>query len=248
MGVSTFDLVTVAAPLVGVAYFAWLFIDVVQRRRSKLWLFFGLIVGMLTAPFWLWSRRRSPVVETPSRTQKLLLVAVALALLVGFNVFHVAFVTWGFTLARVEGRAMSQTLNDQDRLIVNRAVYLMSEPALSDIVMVRYPNDPERVFVERIVAAEGDRIEVKDGHFHRNGGLVSEPYVSPELRSHENWGPQDVPAGHYFVMGDNRGNSSDSRVWGPVPSDYVLGRVSVRLWPSFARVHGPGTSSSPPPE
>jgi signal peptidase I len=123
-------------------------------------------------------------------------------------------------------------------LIVNHSVYFVSEPSLGDIAMIRWPVDPEKRFVERIVARGGDRIEMKDGDFYRNGDLVTESYRSAERRLAENWGPQEVPAGHYFVMGDNRGDSSDSRTWGPVPRRYVLGRLSVRWWPSFGRVDG----------
>ena len=229
-------LATVVALLVGVAYLAWLLIDVVQRRRSKGWLFFALIFGLLTAPFWLWSRRRSPVVRTLSMKHKVGLTVLVLALLVGIDLFREAFVTWAFSSARIEGRSMSPTLADQDRLIVNHFVYLVAEPSIGDIAMIRWPVDPEKLFVERIVARGGDRIEIKNGDFYRNGDLVVEPYVSAERRLAENWGPQEVPADHYFVMGDNRSNSSDSRTWGPVPRRYVLGRLSVRWWPSFGRV------------
>jgi signal peptidase I len=228
----------VVALLVVFLYQAWLSIDVVQRRRSKLWLLFGLVFGLLTAPFWLWSRRRSPVVETLSTKHKVGLAALVLTLLVGIDLFVVAFRTWAFSVARIEGRAMSPTLDDQDRLIVNHSVYFVSEPSLGDIAMIRWPVDPEKRFVERIVARGGDRIEMKDGDFYRNGDLVTESYRSAERRLAENWGPQEVPAGHYFVMGDNRGDSSDSRTWGPVPRRYVLGRLSVRWWPSFGRVDG----------
>lgn len=227
-----------SVPIVVFLYPAWLFIDVVQRRRSKWWLFFGVILGLSTAPFWLWSRRRSPVAIPLSTKRKLGLAALALALLVGIELLWVGVRTWGVTIARVEGQAMSPTLEDQNRLIVNHSVYLLSDPMIGDIVMMRYPVDPEKRFVERIVARGGDRIEIKDGHLHRNGVLVAEPYVLQGRTSTENWGPQEVPAGHYFVMGDNRSNSSDSRHWGAVPSGYVLGRISLRWWPSFERVDG----------
>jgi signal peptidase I len=236
----TFVTLSLVAALILLSFFyqAWLFIDVVQRRRSKRWLFSGLAFGLVTAPFWLWSRRRSPVTEALSRKHKLGLAALALALVVGVDLFWVAFRTWGFSVARVEGKAMSPTLQDQNRLIVNHVAYLVSGPDVGDIAMIRYPADPEKKFVERIVARGGDRIEIKDGHLYRNGDRIHEPYLAAEPGMPEDWGPQEVPAGHYFVMGDNRGNSSDSRHWGPVQSGYVLGRVGIRWWPTLERVDG----------
>ena len=221
-----------------VIYPGWLFIDVVQRRRSRWWLFFGVVFGLLTAPFWLWSRRRSPVANRLSVSRKLGLAALALALLVCLDLFWTAFRKWGFSVARVQGQAMSPTLQDQNRLVVNHSVYLVSSPSVGDIAMIRYPVDPEKTFVERIVAKGGDRIEIRNGYLHRNGALVSESYVSGDRKPTENWGPSLVPSGHYFVMGDNRANSSDSRHWGPVPSRYVLGRIDLRWWPAFERVDG----------
>jgi signal peptidase I len=237
MGLSTILLLALVLLAVAI-YPAWLFIDVVQRRRSRWWLFFGVVFGLLTAPFWLWSRRRSPVENRLSVGRKLGLAALALALLVSLDLFWVGFRKWGFSVARVQGQAMSPTLQDQNRLVVNHSVYLVSSPRVGDIVMIRYPADPAKRFVERIVANGGDRIEIRNGHLHRNGTLVSEPYVSGERRTTENWGPSVVPSGHYFVMGDNRANSSDSRHWGPVPGHYILGRINLRWWPAVERVDG----------
>jgi signal peptidase I len=136
-------------------------------------------------------------------------------------------------VVRVEGLAMAPTLDDQDRLIVNRLAYTASSPQRGDVVMLRYPPDQRKSFVKRVIAVPGDRLRIEDGRVHVNDRLLDDGYVAPNARSHENLGTQVIPAEHYFVMGDRRNNSSDSRHWGLVKEDLILGRVSLRFWPSF---------------
>jgi signal peptidase I len=140
----------------------------------------------------------------------------------------VTFVAQG---ARVEGHSMEPTLEDQDRLIVDKLVYVLGEPHPGDVVMLRYPISPEKMFVKRIIAGEGDTVEIIDGRIVVNNMPLHDDYVPPSFRSHDSWGPQVIPAGYYFVMGDNRNNSSDSREWGYVPAKYILGKVQLRWWP-----------------
>ena len=143
----------------------------------------------------------------------------------------ISFCTVGVQVARVEGQAMSPTLRDQDRLVVNLLVYRLREPRRDEIVMLLYPVDPSKKFVKRVIAVEGDRVRVTGGTVYVNDVASADPYVVPEARSRDNWGPAIVPAGYYFVMGDRRNNSSDSRHWGYVPRNYILGRVQARWWP-----------------
>ena len=82
-----------------------------------------------------------------------------------------------------------------------------------------------------MIAEEGSSVQVRDGQVYLDGQLLNESYVAPEFRSHDNWGPQVVPEGYYFVLGDRRANSSDSRHWGFVPKKYIIGRVVSRWWP-----------------
>jgi signal peptidase I len=91
--------------------------------------------------------------------------------------------------------------------------------------------------VKRVIAEEGDQVRIVNGALYRNDALVSEPNIPADRRSHDSWGPQIVPQGYYFVMGDNRGNSSDSRHWGFVPKKYILGRMRWRWWPGLSRVN-----------
>ena len=146
-------------------------------------------------------------------------------------VYATLIVTFGFQVARVEGQSMAPTLADQDRLIVNKLAYRIGEPQIGDIVMLYYPNNPSKSFVKRVIAAEGDQVRVVDGKVYRNDVLMDDSFVPPDYRSHDDWGPQVIPEGYYFVMGDHRNNSSDSRHWGFVPKKYIIGRVQLRWWP-----------------
>ena len=132
-----------------------------------------------------------------------------------------------------QGQSMAPTLDNQDRLIVNRLAYAMSSPQRVDVVMLRYPRDQRKMFVKRIIAGGGDSLRIEDGRVYVNDWLLEDGYVAVSGRSHDNLGTQVIPAEHYFLMGDRRNNSSDSRHWGLVKEDLILGRVSLRFWPSF---------------
>jgi len=151
--------------------------------------------------------------------------------LVSAAVYAVLIVTFGFQVARVEGQSMAPTLEDQDRLIVNKLVYRIGEPRRGDIVMLYYPLNPDKSFVKRVIAEEGDTVRIVDGRVYVNDIPLKDDYVSSEYRSHDDWGPQVIPEGYYFVMGDHRNNSSDSRHWGMVPKRYIIGKVQLRWWP-----------------
>jgi signal peptidase I len=146
-------------------------------------------------------------------------------------VYATLIVTFGFQVARVDGLSMAPTLEDHDRLIVNKLVYELGEPRPGDIVMLYYPLNPEKMFVKRVIAKEGDTVRIVDGHVYVNDAQLHDDYVPEEFRSHDDWGPTTVQQGYYFVMGDHRNNSSDSRHWGPVPKKYIVGKVKVRWWP-----------------
>jgi signal peptidase I len=146
-------------------------------------------------------------------------------------VYATLIVTFGFQVARVEGMSMAPTLQDQDRLIVNKLAYRLGDPKVGDIVMLYYPLKPEKSFVKRIIAEEGDQVRIVDGRVFRNDVPLDDSFVPQEYRSHDDWGPQVIPEGYYFVMGDHRNNSSDSRHWGFVPKKYIIGKVQLRWWP-----------------
>ena len=158
-------------------------------------------------------------------------LALWLKTVVSAAVWAALIVTFGFQVARVEGMSMAPTLQDQDRLIVNKLAYRIGDPKVGDIVMLYYPLKPEKSFVKRIIAEEGDQVRIVDGRVFRNDVQLDDSFVPQEYRSHDDWGPQVIPEGYYFVMGDHRNNSSDSRHWGMVPKKYIIGKVQLRWWP-----------------
>jgi len=152
-------------------------------------------------------------------------------------VYATLIVTFGFQVARVEGQSMAPTLEDQDRLIVNKLAYQFDSPEPGDIVMLYYPKDPGKSFVKRVIAEPLDTVRIVDGQVYVNEVLMPDDFIPEEYRMNDNLGPDLVPEGYYFVMGDHRNNSSDSRHWGFVPKKYILGKVQLRWWPfSHARV------------
>jgi signal peptidase I len=152
-------------------------------------------------------------------------------------VYATLIVTFICQVARVEGHSMSPTLENDDRLIVNKLIYRLSVPQPDDIVMLYYPVNPDKSFVKRVIAKEGDVVRIVDGKVYVNNEPREDVFVPPTYRSHEDVSSQTIKPGYYFVMGDHRNNSSDSREWGEVPRKYIIGKVQLRWWPlSTARI------------
>ncbi len=147
---------------------------------------------------------------------------------------------------RVEGQSMMPRLHDQDRIFVNKFIYPLREwlgdrepIKRGDIVVLLFPNDPSKSYIKRVVGLPGERVEIEDGKLMINGEVINEPYLDTEYLSHDSTpSPVDVKSHHYFVMGDNRNNSSDSRSWGLVPEKYIYGQAIFRYYPfmPFERV------------
>jgi signal peptidase I len=112
--------------------------------------------------------------------------------LVSAAVYATLIVTFGFQVARVDGLSMAPTLEDHDRLIVNKLVYELGDPRPGDIVMLYYPLNPEKMFVKRVIAREGDTVRIVDGRVYVNDIPLHDDYVPAEFRSHDDWGPQVV--------------------------------------------------------
>ena len=151
--------------------------------------------------------------------------------LVSAAVYATLIVTFGIQVARVEGQSMAPTLANQDRLIVNKFAYVIGSPRPGDVVMLYYPVDPDKSFVKRVIAEEGDTVKIEDGRVYVNNEALADDFVAPEYRSHDDRDPIVIRPGYYYVLGDHRNNSSDSRDWGEVPKKYIIGKVQLRWWP-----------------
>jgi signal peptidase I len=136
-----------------------------------------------------------------------------------------------FPPAGVKGAGMAPTLSDGDRVLVNNLAYQWRDPRRGDVVRLLWPVNPDRAFVMRVIAEEGDRTQIIGGRVYVNDVPVKDEYVLADFRGHDNWGPQTIPEGYYFVMGDHRNGVSDSRHWGFVPKKYITGRILLRWWP-----------------
>ncbi|SDF77462.1 signal peptidase I [Sporolituus thermophilus] len=134
-------------------------------------------------------------------------------------------------LYMVEGPSMRPTLVNSERLVVNKFIYRFKEPEKGEIIVFRYPRDPSRDFIKRVIAVGGDTIEIQDGRVFVNGQLMQEPYILEKTRG--SYPLSTVPAGHVFVMGDNRNNSEDSRFRdvGFVPLHLIKGKAVMVFWP-----------------
>jgi signal peptidase I len=162
------------------------------------------------------------------------------------GVIAILIVVFVIQPVRVEGQSMMPRLHDQDRIFVNKFLYPLrewlgdKEPIKrGDIVVLLYPEDPSKSYIKRVVGLPGERVEIEDGRLFINGQQIDESYLDPAYLSTDSTnGPVDVKAHHYFVMGDNRRNSSDSRYWGLVPEKYIYGQAVFRYYPfsPFERV------------
>ncbi len=129
---------------------------------------------------------------------------------------------------RVEGYSMEPTLYGHQRLIIEKLSYRLHKPERGDIVVIKVPGFDE-LLIKRVIGLPGDRLEIKDGVVYINGQPLDEPYINGPARG--NYPQLTVPEGHIFVMGDNRNNSNDSRSFGPVAIENIVGHAWMRYWP-----------------
>jgi signal peptidase I len=216
---------------IGLAAAAWVANDAAKRRRVWwVWAIPTLLVPPIGWLVWLGARRRPPADgQHPDPELALFRPGVLRGFLVGGLVMLFgSTLSQAFLYARIEGNAMAPTYVNGRHILVNRWAYLSGAPATGDVVALLYPINPDRMFVKRVIGMAGDRLQITDGRVSVNGQPVNEDaYVPAEFRSHDDWGPQIVPDGYFFVMGDHRNNSSDSRHWGFVPKKYIVGRVAA---------------------
>ncbi len=136
----------------------------------------------------------------------------------------------------VKGESMDPTFVNSEYLIVDQLTYHFNEPKRGDVVIFRYPSNPRIFFIKRVIGLPGESLSVKDGKItvvnkdNPNGLEMNDPYVDPKLKTYDNF-QVSLKDNEYFVMGDNRSHSSDSRVWGPLERNYIVGRPLVSLFP-----------------
>lgn len=134
---------------------------------------------------------------------------------------------------KVEGTSMLPRLHDGERIFVNKLVYYhLPQLSRGDIVVFWYPNDPSKSYIKRLIGLPGETVEVREGRILVNGRALNEEYLDPQRNSRSRTQPPVFVKPHYyFVMGDNRDDSWDSRAWGLVPEKYIYGKALVRYWP-----------------
>jgi signal peptidase I len=145
----------------------------------------------------------------------------------------ILFVVFVVQPVKVEGTSMLPRLHDGERIFVNKLVYYHLPPIQrGDIIVFWFPDDPDKSYIKRVIALPGEMVEVRDGRIRINNQELNEPYLDPQLNvSHMSQPPMVIKQHYYFVMGDNRDHSSDSRYWGLVPEKYIYGKALFRYWP-----------------
>src|SRR6059058_3594143 len=151
-----------------------------------------------------------------------LLIAIGLALVI---------IVFLYQPVKVEGTSMAPLLSDQERIFINKFVYRFEPIQRGDVVVFWYPLDHTKSFIKRVVGLPGETIEIRQGVLYVNGKAIPEPYVPPQYEDNSDFAPKTVPENSFFVLGDHRISSNDSRVFGPVPSQFIYGRAVFAYWP-----------------
>ncbi len=158
------------------------------------------------------------------------IIVIVIAVLVSFIINAFIIVN-----ATVPTQSMETTIMAGDRIIGSRLYYLRHEPRRGDIVVFEYPDDPSTLYVKRLIGMPGDHVEIHDGKVFINGEELYEPYLT--VTTEGEWGPYDVPEDSYFMLGDNRNSSVDSRYWQNtyVTKDGLVGKAVLKYWKGFTR-------------
>jgi signal peptidase I len=141
------------------------------------------------------------------------------------------FILFLYQPVRVEGTSMLPMLEDQDRLFINKFAYRFGEIQRGDVVVFLYPGDHSKSYIKRVIALPGDALRIDHGTVYVNGVAKKEPYVPLKYEDDRSQPEITVPAGEYFVMGDHRSISSDSRDFGPVARPLIYGKAAFVYWP-----------------
>jgi len=151
-----------------------------------------------------------------------ILFAIVLALII------IAFV---YQPVKVEGTSMAPYLSDQERIFINKFTYQFGPIQRGDVVVFRYPLDPKKSFIKRVVGLPGETVEIRRGLVYVNGNPLRENYLPADEFDRESYSAVTLPADHFFVLGDRRRSSNDSRAWGPVHRSFIYGKAVFAYWP-----------------
>lgn len=156
-------------------------------------------------------------------------IVVALAIFVVVYLFF-------YQPHQVKGASMEPNFHDGEYILTNKFEYRFSLPKRGDVIVFKSPQNPDIDFIKRVIGKPGDRIKLINNHFYINDILLPEPYISPSLFTYHgsflNEGSEIVvPDEYYFMVGDNRPRSSDSREWGPIHKSAIIGKSQLRYWP-----------------
>ena len=145
------------------------------------------------------------------------------------------FIVFLYQPVKVEGTSMMPTLEDQERVFINKFVYKLEPIERGDVIVFRYPRDPSKSYIKRVIAVPGDRVKILEGVVYVNGRRLAEPYLPEEYEDVRSYNEALVPEHSYFVLGDHRNLSNDSRDFGPVDKDFIYGKAVFSYWP-FAKL------------
>jgi signal peptidase I len=166
-----------------------------------------------------------------------------LAVALGFALVIIIFL---YQPVKVEGTSMAPLLSDQERIFINKFVYHFEPIERGDVVVFWYPLDRSKSFIKRVIGLPGDTVEIRDGHLYLNGTEMDEPYVPTSYLDGSSYAARTLDADEYFVMGDHRDSSNDSRMFGPVLRQYIYGKAVFAYWPAdhFGSLTSPSTVSA----
>lgn len=145
----------------------------------------------------------------------------------------IAVILFLYQPVKVEGTSMMPSLTDQERIFINKFVYKfgLRDILRGDMVVFYYPQDPSKSYIKRVIGLPGDTVAVEDGVVYVNGDRLEEDYVPEEYRDRQSFPLTVVPPNHYYVLGDHRTSSNDSRAWGAVHRQYIYGKAVFAYWP-----------------
>ncbi|KKQ90447.1 MAG: Signal peptidase I [Berkelbacteria bacterium GW2011_GWA1_39_10] len=194
-----------------------------------------LIIGLVGLGFWFWNFIVS-IKEKPTTSnialQSWWQIAKGIDVLLILGILFRSFILQPFM---VEGNSMETNFHDKEYLLVNQISYRFSPPKRGDVIIFKYPKNPKEDYIKRIIGLPNEKVLISQGRVYINGQLLNEKYLlireKVSVNNESNELEKQLSANEYFVMGDNRPHSSDSREWGPVPKENIIGKAWFVVFP-----------------